>query len=175
MNCRHCGAELHEDQKVCIVCGKRTERGDGFDYDIKGPWRPTMKMVVGASVFFIILILVLMLNSLRTVPPEIVAKQWFDAMSDRKLGTAERLATPHLEETLQAKVMDLRALSDEYYSDFVDSKATPQVSVPTFDNPQQPTAANINIRMTFPNGDPARDVVIELVKVGRQWRVNSVM
>ncbi|MHB9036139.1 MAG: hypothetical protein ACYC64_05695 [Armatimonadota bacterium] len=174
MKCKKCGAELHEDQKVCLACGIRTERGDNYSFGEKEPWRPTRNMYIGAAAALVLIIVVMILNSMRTVPPEVVAEEWFGAMSQRKVKVARSLSTPQLEEALISRGMDLMALSEEYYSEIADYNASFQVSKP---QPAEttPNALAVNISITCNSGEPTRGHCVEMVKVGRQWRVDKVM
>jgi hypothetical protein len=170
--CKKCGTQLHEDQKVCIACGIRTERGDNFSFGEKEPWRPTRNVYIGAATVLVLMIAVMVLNSMRTVPPEIVAEQWFGAMTQRKLKVARELSTPELEAGLNSRGMDLMALSDEYYSEISDNDASFQVSKPK--RAGQNSLA-VNISVIYGGGGAGRGCYVEMVKIGRQWRIDKVM
>ncbi|MCE5314324.1 MAG: zinc ribbon domain-containing protein [Armatimonadota bacterium] len=173
MKCKKCGAELHEDQKVCIACGLRTERGDNYSFGEKGPWRPTKNMYIGAAAVVVVIIVALILNSMRTVAPEVIADQWFTAMTQRQLKVARNLSTPQLEENLTSRGMDLMALSEEYYGDVTDNAGSFKIGKPQASD-STPNALTVNISVAY-DGLPGRDYCIEMVKVGRQWRVDKVI
>lgn len=172
MQCKKCGAELHEDQKVCIACGTRTIRGDNYEYDSQVAWRPSMKMIISAAGVVVLIVLVMILNSMKTVPPKDVAKEWFSAMSQRKVKDARELSTPHLEEDLQSRGMDLMAISDEYYGDITSDGGSVSIGEP---KAAGKNTLSLDVSVTYGDGEPARGHSIEMVKVGRQWRVDKVM
>lgn len=163
--------ELHPDQKVCIRCGALTVKGGGFDYGIKDPWRPTPKMIKIAAGVSALLILVLVLYSLRTIPPDVVATQWFDAMVSRRVSKADKLVTPKFQENLLAKQSSMMALADDYYSEVADNQAKYAVGAPKYDKQQNPNKAAVLVSVNY--GEGSRQHLINLVKVGRQWRIDE--
>ncbi|MCL5102771.1 MAG: zinc ribbon domain-containing protein [Armatimonadetes bacterium] len=169
LTCQKCGAELHEDQKVCIACGTRTLRGDGFDYSVK-KWTPTKNHKIAAGAVLLVLIILWITSALRVMPPEVVAKEWFVAMTDRRIAAAQSYVSQALESDLQARNMDLRAMSDEYYTEVVQNLAKYQIGPPQVNG----ASASIKIVLSYPEGS-AREVNIEMVKDGRRWVVNRIM
>lgn len=171
MKCKKCGTELHEDQKVCIACGTRTIRGDNYDYGSQVAWRPSRNMIIVAAAVAGIIIAVMILNSMRTIPPKDVAQEWFMAMSQRKVKDARELSTPQLEQDLQSRGMDMMAISDEYYGEITSNGGTFAVG-----NPKPAgKCMSVDVSVTYSNGEPARTYCLKIAKVGRQWRVDKVL
>ena len=176
MNCRKCGAELHPEQKVCIQCGERTAAGGKFDVEEEQHWRPspTQVRIAGGAVALLLLVLILY-NALHVVPPEVVAKDWFDAMLARSFARARTYVTPRFDEDLTARMMDMRALSDMWIEEVTSNRATYHVGPPVFDRPDDPRRAQITIRLQSPAGEVVREIRVEMVKVGRAWKVDQAM
>ncbi|MCE5322498.1 zinc ribbon domain-containing protein [bacterium] len=172
MKCKKCGAELHEDQKVCIACGTRTIRGDNYEYDSQVAWRPSRNMWIAAAGVVVLVVIAIILNSMRTVPPKDVANEWFSAMTQRKVRDARELSTPRLEEDLQSRGMDLIAISEEYYGDITSSGGSFEISNP---KPAGKNALSFDVSINYNDGEPTRGYCLEMVKVGRQWRVDKIM
>lgn len=167
--CRKCGADLHPNQKVCIECGAPTPAGGGFYVEEDKKWRPTKNMKIGAVVFAALVLLAIIVNSLRVAPPDVVAKEWFDAITQRKVRVAADLATPQLQQTLMARNMDLMALADEYYTAVSMDRAKYSIKKPTISG----NTATATVALTYPNG-LRRQVQLVMVKVGRAWKVNEI-
>lgn len=173
MNCRKCGAQLHPEQKVCIQCGAPTPAGGGFDVEEEQPWRPSRNMIYAAAGVLAVIIIVLVARSFRTVPAEVVAKEWFDAMAQRQIGKAERMVTRKFLDELASQNMNLLAIADEIYTRVNQDMATPSFGKPVYDVEDAPTTAEVTITLKPPQGPPS-DTHLMLVKVGRQWRVDSI-
>lgn len=173
MRCQKCGAELHEDQKVCIACGTRTIRGDNYSFGDKEPWRPTRNHIIGAASVVVLLIVLLILNGMRADPPKVVAEEWFSAMTQRKVKDARELSTSNLEADLQSRGMDLMAISEEYYSDITSNGGSIKVSEPK--PADSPSTLNVDVSVSYNNGEPVRQYNLEMVKIGRNWRVDKIM
>jgi hypothetical protein len=109
---------------------------------------------------------------MKTIPPKDVAQEWFSAMSQRKVKDARELSTPNLEEDLQSRGMDLIAISEEYYGDITSSGGSFEISKP---KPAGKSTLSFDVSVTYNNGEPTRGYCLEMVKVGRQWRVDKVM
>lgn len=173
MNCAKCGAELHPEQKVCLECGARTAAGGAFYVEEKQLWRPTPAMikVTGAAAF--VLILVLLALGLRVTPPESVANEWFDALTQRQVRKASSMITPALQQTLSARGEDIRSLSDEYYSAVINDGATWTMGEPRLDPEDRPVNATITFVLTYPDGQ-RKEVEARMLKIGRRWLVNEV-
>ncbi len=173
MKCQKCGTELHEDQKVCIACGTRTIRGDNYSFGDKEPWRPTKNHIIGAASVLVLLIVLLIINAMRADPPKVVAEEWFNAMTQRKVKDARKLSTPDLEENLQSHGMDLMAISEEYYSDITSNGGSVKVSEPKPAGSK--STLSVDVSVSYNNGEPARQYNLEMVKVGKNWRMNKIL
>lgn len=173
MNCQKCGAELHPEQKVCLECGARTAAGGAFYVDEKQPWRPSRNMIICAAAVVFLLIVVGIVSSLRTVPPEVVARQWFDALVQRQVRKAADMTTPQMQQTLAARNEDMRAISDEYHSAIVNDAAQWSIREPLLEPKNNPTRASVTIVLKYPDGHVA-EVIVQVVKVGRCWRIDGV-
>ena len=172
MNCRKCGTELHPDQKVCIKCGTPTPAGGGFYIEEKEPWRPSKNAIIGAGAAVGVLIIALVIAAMRTAPPEVVAKEWFDAMSNREIRKARQYITAEMEQSLGDKTVGLLAL--EYYVAVVQDEASVAVGKPRFDVEDNPTTANVTIALKYPDGR-LDEVEVQMTKVGRSWRINQIV
>lgn len=168
LTCRKCGMELHEDQKVCIRCGARTIRGDGFDYTVE-KWRPSRGMVIAGGVVLFALLVLMVANALRITPPGEVAKKWFEAMYGRNMPAASRIVTPNFVKFHEDRGMDLRSLSDEWNCEVIGSPAKPTYGKAVVNGTRNATA---QITLTYPDGH-VRIVTIDLVRNGRRWMVDA--
>ena len=176
MNCRKCGAELHPEQKVCIQCGERTAAGGKFDVEEEQHWRPSPKQIrIVAGVAAVLLIVLLLYKVLHVTPPEVVAKEWFDAMLSRQFNVASRYVTPGYEQDLATRMMDPRSLADTYVEEVTTNRATYEISPPVFDSPSRPRRAAITITTKATGGQIVRQIQVQMAKVGRAWRVDQVM
>jgi hypothetical protein len=175
LKCKKCGAELAEGQRACLECGEVTAAGGKFDYGEEKRFELTRNHILVAIGIVLVIIIVLVARSLQTVPPEKVASEWFDALSQRQLKRAKSYITPKFEQDLAGKMMDLRAMSDECYSEVVSNNAKFEVSRPSFDNPSNPKTADITISLVYPNGELASTIKIRMIREGRRWRVDGLM
>lgn len=169
LTCRECGAELHEDQKVCIQCGKRTIRGDGYDWDQKS-FRPTRNMYIGAGAVVLVLLIIILINALKVIPPDQVSQTWFEAMTQRDSKMGAKLVTKEFVDKLGERQLTVRDLADEYNGEVAayDGKFRISSCVMKGNN-----AATTIVLIEYPDGRKGGHV-IELVKQGRRWLVNSV-
>ena len=173
MNCVKCGAELHPEQKVCIKCGTRTLAGGNFSVAEKDPWKPTRNMKYAAAGAALLLIVVLIVSSLKVIGPEIITKEWFDAMVGRAYNKAEQYHSPEFTSKMQSGISDTRAISDYLYDDVVNNQAQYTVGEPTYDVPAAPTRANVMVTLKFADGH-ANETQIDLIKSGRRWLIDNV-
>ena len=170
MKCVKCGAELRSEQKVCIVCGTRTAAGGHFHIEEKEAWKPTRNMIYAAVGVAVLLIILLIARGFRTVPPEVVTKEWFDAITQRAYSKAEQYHSPEFTSKMESGVNDTRAMSDDLFDEVVNNQAQYTVGEPSF--PTQ-GRANVMVTMRFPDGH-ANEVPVDLVKSGRRWLIASV-
>lgn len=169
MNCVKCGAELRDDQKVCIQCGTRTAAGGHFHIEEKERWKPTRTTIYAAAGVALVLIIVLIVNGLRVVPPEVIAKEWFDAMVQREYNKAERYHSRPFAEKMQDGIDDTRAISDDLLGK---AGSNPQITVSKFPS-QSPAQATVMITYKSPDGELGQ-VFIYLAKQGRRWLITNV-
>lgn len=174
MNCAKCGAELRREQKVCIVCGTRTVAGGNFSVGEKEPWRPTRQMIYAAGGVVLLLTIVIIAMSLRVTPPNVIAQEWFDAMVQRSTRKAQQFHSPELTSKMQTGVSDSNALSDYLYDEVNGKQGTYKIGEPIYDVPSSPTRATVTVTMSYPSGDPPREIPIGLVKAGRRWLIANV-
>ena len=173
MKCTKCGAELHPDQKVCIECGARTVAGGGFDYGEEHKWQPSPKMIkIAAGAVAFVLLVFVAYKLLHVVPPETVAREWFDAMLQGQTKAAQRYITPKVEQDLQGRMTSLHDLSMEYRSD--ESQGTYTATPPVYSDANGTTVAEVTFSITFSSGQGGRDVRVQMVKVGRAWKINQI-
>ena len=168
MNCKKCGAELHDDQKVCIQCGTLTVAGGGFDYGNKDPWRPTKKMIYGAGAVVALLIIALIINGMRVVPPDVVANEWFDAMSQRRIKAAKEYMAPELVEKMSVN-LGMEATADEYFTMITTEGGKCKIEKPRMSGT---TSAEVTLDISKPDGE--QEVRLVMSKVGRKWLINQV-
>lgn len=170
MECPKCGMELVDTQKVCVGCGALTPAG-GFYYVDHTKWKPSKKIkIAAASVVGIILILII-IQILKITPPDQVAVRWFEHLADRQIVSASNLVTENFNTQLSDQMSDLRALSDDYYYDTTET-VTISVSEPEYDIEFNPTEAKVTLSVAYSTGR-SQQIRLGLVKVGRQWFVNS--
>ncbi len=96
-------------------------------------------------------------------------------MANRQIGLAETYVTPQMEQVLANKSWSLQAMSDDYVSMISDNQATYAVGKPRFGTPDNPGGAEVTVSMKYATRGVGRDVIIQLVKDGRTWRVNNVI
>ena len=163
---------MREEQKACFQCGALTLAAGMYYIEEKKRWTPSRNMIIAAVVLVLVLIGSMVASSMRTVPADEVVKQWFAEMVDRRPYIAENYVTPQLEQYLAKRQSDLRSLSDDYYDRVVNQSGTYNVSIPSYDSPSDPKVAVVTI-----NGQAARGAFqyqVHMVKVGRQWLIDSV-
>lgn len=176
MKCRKCGAELHPEQKVCIQCGEVTPAGGKFDVEEDRTWRPTLRQLQIVAVLVGIVILVLVLYKiLYVVPPETVAKNWFETMLSRHYAVADDYVTSEFMQDLNSRMMDLRALAEMWLDDITSNNASYQFSAPTFNSPTNPHTARITVTIQSPDGQIVRQILMDLVRKGRRWKIDRVL
>ena len=168
LTCNKCGCELHEDQKVCIVCGTRTIRGDGFDYSVE-KWRPSRRIKIAAGIVVFVWIVVMVANALRITPPSEVNKKWFEAMYTHNMKVASPMVTENFTRFLSDRNMDLGDLSSYWNGEVIRPSAKPSYGKPVMTGEK---SATISITLNYPNGD-TRLIKIELIKDGRQWMIDA--
>jgi len=169
LNCRKCGAELHPDQKVCIQCGTRTVAGGGFYVEEKEPWKPTRNMKYAAAGVVLLLIILLVARSLRTVPPDVVAKQWFDAMLSRQCATAAKYQSESFLSSMPAGMNDTLAISDDLVENIGTTNAQYTFGSPTLDTTN---TAKVPITVKYTDGRTSQ-LEVDLTKSGRQWQISG--
>ncbi len=116
----------------------------------------------------IVLIFVL-INVFRTVPPDEVAKEWFCAMAERRLGSAQEYVSPNMTAELLSKNSDLRDLSDNYFNEIHNNGAKYEVKPARL----SPDGKKANVTVIMSGRDCYRQIRIELIKSGRRWLINS--
>lgn len=171
MKCHKCGAELRSEQKVCILCGTRTAAGGNFVVDEKEPFQVTsnMKKAAGAAVLLIVVLLVAQL--LRVTPPDVIAKQWFDAMAQREILKAEKFHSPAFVSRMQQGMTDTRAISDYIYDEINTRQAQSSVGKAVYSGANQ---ATVDIAMDYPDGQK-RPIQVVFTKSGRRWLIDKLI
>jgi hypothetical protein len=173
MECRKCGAELHEEERVCARCGTPTPRGGGFYVEDESKWLPSPKMLkIAAAVVVALLLIFITYNVLHVTPPETIARKWLGFMVGRQIGPASKLITEECQRDLTTRLLDLRALSDEYVTLVMNDQAKYTLSKPTYSDH---THSTITINFTGINGEQLKTVTVEMIKQGRRWLVNRVV
>ena len=170
MECPKCGMELVDTQKVCVGCGALTPAG-GFFYVDHAKWVPSKKIKIAAASLAGVIVLIIILQLLKITPPDKVAARWFECLADRQIVSASKLVTENFNTQLSDRMLDLRALSDEYYYD-ADEQVTISASEPEYDIEFNPTEAKVTLSVVYSSGR-SQQINLGLVKVGRQWLVNS--
>jgi len=165
-----CGAELRSEQKVCIVCGTRTAAGGHFHIEEKQAWKPTAVHIYAAAGVAVVLVILLITHMFRTLPPDAVAKEWFDAMSQRSYGRAEKLNSPEFTSKMQTGISDTAAIGDYIFDEVVNNQAVYTVGTPTFPATGR---ANVLVTLKYPDGH-VNEVPVDLVKSGRKWLIANV-
>lgn len=168
LTCKKCGSELHEDQKVCIVCGTRTIRGDGFDYSVQ-KWRPSLRIKIAAGIVVLALVVMMVMDSLRVAPPSEVNKQWFEAMYGHNMKVASPMVTAKFTSYLTDRNLNLGDLATEWNGEIEGSNAKPSYGKPVMTSQK---TASIPIALAYPDGS-SRIITIDLIKDGRHWMVDA--
>lgn len=173
MRCRKCGAELHPEQKVCIQCGEVTPAGGKFDVEEERVWRPSpLQIKIAGGIVGLLILIYILYRLLHVVPPEVVAREWFEDMISRSYAAADNFITPSFEQHLSSRMMDLRALSEIWIEDIIGNKASYEFSAPALDNPANPRKARITITIKSPDGQILRQVLVDMRRVGRRWMID---
>ena len=169
-HCKKCGAELHENQKVCIRCGEVTEAGGKFEY---GDNRilpdlsklPMTKIYYGLGALVFIIILICVLCSLRVTPPEKVCEEWFTCMYSQNTKGAEKLMT---DEYVEEKKLDASMTTDSMEFHTAVTEEGNSYTIEKYEAPDKDTVSYvIGIAQ---NGEK----IVTLKKVGRKWKVCEV-
>jgi len=169
VKCVKCGAELRDEQKVCIQCGMRTAAGGHFHIEEKEAWKPSRNVKCAAAGVVALLIIAVVAMSFRIVPPEVVTKQWFDSMISRDYSKAEQYHSQQFMDYMQQNMRDTRAISDELIDRLGGFQTPYTIGAPTFTAPDQ---ATVPVTFTSPDGGPGT-ITVTLAKFGRKWLVTS--
>ncbi len=170
MKCVKCGAQLRDNQKVCIQCGTRTAAGGNFQVEQKEAWKPSLNVKVAAAGAALLIILLIVTACLKIVPPETVAKQWFDSMVSRNYSKAANFHSQQFIAEMEQTMFDTRAKSDMII-DRLGGVQTPYTfSAPTTTAPGQ---ASVLVKFTSDDGQPGT-ITISLGKFGRKWLITSM-
>jgi hypothetical protein len=170
VNCVKCGAELHEEQKVCIQCGTRTAAGGHFHIEEKQAWKPSQNVKYAALMVALVLIIVIAAMCLKVVPPEIVTEQWFNLMVGRNYGKAQRFHSQQFTQQMEQTMSDTRAVSDMII-DRLGGVQTPYTfGAPTITAPGQ---ATVPVTYKGSDGQPGT-ITVSLAKSGRRWLITGV-
>ena len=171
MKCHKCGAELRSEQKVCIVCGTRTAAGGNFAVEEKEPFQITKNMKYAAAGAALLILVLIVAQMLRVTPPDVVAKEWFDAMASRAIIKADKFYSPGYESRVQDGVSDSRTISDMIYEELNTKQAQSSIGKPTYNSSTQ---ATVNIAMSYPD-QPARNLQLTFTKSGRRWLIDRLV
>ena len=170
MKCVKCGAELRSEQKVCIVCGTRTAADGHFHVEKKEPWKPTRNMIYVASGVGLLLIIMLVCHIFRTIPPDVVTKEWFSAMAQRSCQKASSYHTDDYNSRMEPGISDTFAMSDSIFDKIHNDGAKYTVGEPTYPSPGR---ASVTVTLKYPD-DHIYEIPIELAKSGRRWLIDGV-
>lgn len=172
MKCMKCGAENRDDQKVCLRCGALTPAGGGFYFKEKEKWWQSrdLQIKVGAGLAVLLLIFIIV-KAMHTDPPEVVARQWFEAMVDRRVIAADEYTTSAYQDDLTNRMMDSRGVSDECYTAVVLDGGKYKVGKPVAEAGPKKVLVSINVMDAEGSG---RSWEVHLIKKGRSWRINQV-
>lgn len=170
MKCAKCGAELREEQKVCIQCGARTAAGGHFEVEQKQAWKPSANVKYAVLAAAVVLLVAVAAMCLRIAPPETVAKQWFDSMVSRNYAKAERFHSQRFVQQMEQTMSDTRAVSDMIIDRLGDVQTPYTFGPPTTIAPNQ---ASVPVNYTAPDGQSGT-ITINLAKFGRRWLITSV-
>ena len=174
MNCVKCGAELRDEQKVCIKCGTRTAAGGHFHVEEKEAWKPSRNVIYVAAGVAFVLIVALILQGLRVVPPEIVTKEWFEAMIQREYSKAEKYHAPEFTQQMQAGVNDTTVLSERMFDEVANNRARYTIGAPKFDVEYDPTTAQVPVTLSYPDHHTS-PILVDLAKSRRHWLITNVV
>ncbi|MGI6295286.1 MAG: hypothetical protein ACOX3G_04295 [Armatimonadota bacterium] len=170
MKCVKCGADLRSEQKVCIVCGTRTAAGGHFHVETKEAWKPSARVKYAAAGVGVLLVILLLCHIFRTIPPKIIATEWFDAMAQRSCGKAAGYHTDAFNSRMQPGVSDTHAMSEYFFDEIHNNEATYTVGEAAY-----PSAGHATVIVTLKYPDQReRQIPINLVKMGRRWLIDSV-
>ena len=173
INCPKCGAELKEEQKVCIICGALTP-ASGFYYQDHTRWYHSRKLRIAGLAVAAVVLLSLIINAFRVMPPQIVAAEWCDDMSQGLLANAQKYASPNLTTNLQERMTDTRAISDDIRSRSGNAYVDAIPGEPAFDVEAAPTEASVDVSLVDPSGQTIYQCHVKLIKSGRRWLVENV-
>ena len=173
INCPKCGHELPDRQKVCVVCGALTPASHFF-YSEEKKWQPSKKMKIYAGVSAGIILILLILNSLRITPPDVIADKWYGAMSQRFISDAEKYTSEQYKNELSNNTSDMMAVADDIYTEVSSDKLTYKTDAPIYDSDSDPKSARVKITLFKEDGSMSRQFTIIFVKEGRRWLVASL-
>jgi hypothetical protein len=171
--CPKCKADLTDEQKVCIVCGALTPAG-GFYYQDHTRWYELKKVRIAGIVAASVLVIIMIINAVRVMPPETVAAEWCDDMSQGAIKKAQRYAGPNFISNLQERMLDSLAMAEEIRSSTGAEFITAVPDPPTYDVEYAPTEASVKVTLINPTGQAVYTCRVELVKSGRRWLIENV-
>ena len=173
MNCPKCGVDVIDTQKICPQCGAFLP-ASGYFYQDEKRFHITPKMKKGAWIVGGLILLLLIINAVRVSPPDQVAKEYIELLSERNVPASKKLVTQSFEDDLQERMHYISDISGELFLFTPAGTATTFTSsVAGYDNPDQPASAKVSV--TINNTQYGIKVVnLDLVKQGRRWYINRL-
>jgi len=169
MKCQKCGGKIDPKGRYCMECFEPVTSLAAGELEKRPIPKQAIYAAAGALAAIILLIIVL---SLRTMPPDRVAMEWLTACINRNGLRAMRYTTDEFEASAGLD----RKTSYEKIDEYVTAKNTTGLTFiphpPKYDRPKRPRTAEV--RVTFRYGTAAIDRYITLRKIGRQWKIDDV-
>ncbi len=173
MKCPKCELELVDIQKVCPRCGAYTP-ASGFYYTERKSFVITKQMKIAAGIAVGVLIALIIHLAFRITPPDRVALDFYEALSERRLNDARQQVTTKFMDMLADQMSDFREKSEPYYLDASSLQLEPILSKSIIDDTKVVETANVTITLLAPGQQSGRQVVVFLVKQGRKWLVDDI-
>ena len=173
MRCPKCDAELVSEQKVCVMCGAYTP-ASGYFYQDRKTFHFTKNKRVAVYVTASIFLLLILYWIFRIVPPQTIAQDWINALCSRKIQYASSFVTEDFQNSLAERFSDMRELSDNLYLDSSNSNANIVIGEPEIRETATVDKAIVQVAFVDGRGQCVKQMQVELVKVGRKWKVNDI-
>ena len=170
MRCPKCDAELADGQKVCVMCGAFTPASGYFYKDEKKFISEKNARILKVSICGLV-VLAILYFTLRIIPPDVVAKDWINALYNRSLVKARKMTTEQFIMDLDERMSDIRDLSDILYMDNSSDISIKSSEAQYTDS----SLAIVDVYIQNNNGVNIRNIQLELKKENRKWKINRII
>jgi len=169
MKCEKCGGQIDPKGRYCMECFEPAP--SPFADEEKKPI-PKQAIYAGAGLV-VLIVLVSVILSLRTMPPDRVAMEWLEACASANGLRAMKYTTDEFEASGSIDRKMSYEKIEEYATNRRETGLTFTPHPPVYDRPKRPTSAEVVVTFHYGKGlDYDRKIILR--KVGRDWKVDDV-